>query len=138
MNIILDDDLVNRPTPSGFKRFTTGNDLMQFMLENPNIIIDEITFDNDLGRDLPEGYDVVKQMVLDHWNVNKINIHSANIVAVSNMISFIKSAKRVQVFNYTSLTDLSLANYIRHLSQKSKWQGILLFFFFKIKIKDIN
>lgn len=120
MNIILDDDLINRPTPSGFKRFTTGNDLIQFMLENPNIIIDEITFDNDLGRDLPEGYDVVKQMVLNHWNVNKINIHSANIIAVSNMVSFIKSAKRAQVFNYTSLTDLSLANYIRHLSQKSK------------------
>lgn len=109
MNIILDDDITNRITPPGFKRFTTGFDLMEFMKQNPDTNIEYITFDNDLGLGLPEGYDVVKEMVLDNWCVKYINLHSANTVAVKNMISYIQSAVKSNVFSYERLTKRPLS-----------------------------
>lgn len=112
MNIIIDDDLKNRHTPKSFTRFTTGFDLLEFMKKNPDILIENITFDNDLGINLPEGYDIVKEMVLDNWHVKNINLHSANHVAVKNMISYINSGKKAHVFEYDSLTQLPLSQYI--------------------------
>lgn len=103
MNIIIDDDLNNRQTPKSFTRFTTGNDLLAFMKKNPETIIEHITFDNDLGDGLPEGYDIVKTMVNDQWQVKEINLHSANIIAVRNMISYLQSALKADAFSYTRL-----------------------------------
>lgn len=114
MNIIIDDDLTNRQTPKSFTRFSTGYDLLQFMMQHPNTHIDNITFDNDLGTGLPEGYDLVKEMVNNNWHVVHINIHSANIVAVTNMISYIQSAKKMNVFDYASLSQLPLSTYIKN------------------------
>ena len=52
MNIIIDDDLDSRATPYGFKRFTNGFDLLQFMTVHPLTHIEHITFDNDLGTEI--------------------------------------------------------------------------------------
>lgn len=111
MNIIIDDDLDSRVTPYGFKRFTNGFDLLQFMEIHPSTHIEHITFDNDLGTGLPEGYDIVKEMVGNNWHVEHINIHSANVVAVENMMSYISSAKKAGVFEYESLTQIPLSDY---------------------------
>lgn len=118
MNIILDDDLENRQTPTGFTRFTTGFDLMEFMKQNPDTNIEYITFDNDLGSGLPEGYDVVKEMILDNWRVKYINLHSANTVAVKNMISYIQSAVKSDVFKYERLTKRPLYLYSQKFDKK--------------------
>lgn len=114
MNIIIDDDLKNRQTPNGFTRFSTGFDLLEFMKKNPDTHIENITFDNDLGSGLPEGYDIVKEMVLDNWHVDHINLHSANIVAVTNMISYINSGKKAHVFAFDSLSQIPLATYAKN------------------------
>lgn len=118
MKIILDDDLTNRLTPNNFTRFTTGFDLLRYMKDHPLTHIEEITFDNDLGLGLPEGYDVVKTMVNDQWHVDNINLHSANIIAVNNMISYILSAKKVNVFSYKKLSKRSLTNYSLSLEKR--------------------
>ena len=112
VDIILDDDLENRPTPKGFKRFVTGNDLRLFMLMNPMIKIGYITFDNDLGDGLPQGYDLVKQMVFDEWHVTNINVHSANTVANRAMIQTINGAIRHGMFHADSVTSIPLKSFI--------------------------
>lgn len=114
-NIILDDDLISRQTPEGFLRFVTGRDLIDFMHEHPNARIKNITFDNDLGRGLPEGYDIVKTMVLENWSVQNINLHSANIIAVQNMKSFILSASKAGVFHFNNLSTYNLILYTYNL-----------------------
>lgn len=111
INIILDDDLENRITPQGFTRFTTGNDLIAFMVENPDTEIDYITFDNDLGTGLPEGYDVVKILINDQWHVNHLNVHSANTVASRNMIQILSSAIRHDIIPVMPMTQVPLASY---------------------------
>ena len=114
-NIILDDDLISRQTPEGFLRFVTGNDLIAFMHEHPNARINNITFDNDLGLGLPEGYDIVKTMVSENWSVQNINLHSANVVAVHNMKSFILSASKAGVFHFNNLSTYNLILYTYNL-----------------------
>lgn len=111
MNIILDDDLENRITPIGFTRFVTGNDLLEFMSQHPQTSIRNITFDNDLGLGLPQGYDVVKELINNQWSVQAINLHSANVVAVKNMQAIIASAIRHEQIPNISVTTMPLMQY---------------------------
>lgn len=109
MNIMLDDDLNYRKTPSDFVRFTTGTDLLDYMKHNPETIIEMITFDNDLGDGLPEGYQVVKRLVMDNWDVTTlINIHSGNPVATRAMKSTLDAAIRRGLINHVTVTTLPI------------------------------
>lgn len=92
VNIIIDDDPI-RKTPRGFKRFYNSEELIDF-IQSTNPIIEKITFDNDLGYDSLEGYEIVKILISESWHVQNINLHSANIVAVKNMKQILESAMR--------------------------------------------
>lgn len=100
MKVYLDDDLEYRITPEGYTRFTTGEELINYV-DKYDPTIDTISFDNDLGEDILEGYDVVKYMILNDWRVSNVIVHSANIVARKNMESYILSANRAGVCNIT-------------------------------------
>lgn len=100
IHIYLDDDLEYRNTPPGYLRFTTGESLIDYMNDN-NPEVGTISFDNDLGEDVLEGYDVVKEMISSGWNVKNVVVHSANIVAKNNMQRYILSANRAGVSNIT-------------------------------------
>lgn len=111
MNIIIDDDLQNRHTPNGFTRFSTGNDLINFIQTNPKFHVDNITFDNDLGTGLPEGYDIVKVLIANEWQVKNFNLHTANVVAQRNMAQILQSAMRHEIIPQAPITMLPLLEY---------------------------
>lgn len=92
VNIIIDDDPI-RKTPYGFKRFYNSTELIEF-IQSTDPIIEKITFDNDLGYDSLEGYEIVKILISESWHVQNVNLHSANIVAVKNMKQILESAMR--------------------------------------------
>lgn len=92
VNIIIDDDPI-RKTPHGFKRFYNSAELIDF-IQSTDPIIEKITFDNDLGYDSLEGYEIVKILISESWHVQNINLHSANIVTVKNMKQILESAMR--------------------------------------------
>lgn len=100
VNIYLDDDLVYRATPLGYLRFTTGESLIEYM-NTTKPEVDTISFDNDLGENILEGYDVVKEMISSGWNVKNVVVHSANIVAKNNMQRYILSANKAGVCHIT-------------------------------------
>lgn len=108
IDIILDDDLENRKTPRDYVRFTTGNDLLDFMRKNPGQKIGTITFDNDLGLNLPQGYDVVKTMIFYNWDVSHVNIHSANVVAKNAMKQTLERAIERGMFKHVSVEVMPL------------------------------
>lgn len=97
MLIFVDDDLENRKTPNGFIRFTTGEDLISFIKNNQEPI-HVLSLDNDLGLGIMEGYDILKELIAMGIKIYCLNIHSANIIAQRNMISYMKSAIKVGVY----------------------------------------
>lgn len=97
VNLYLDDDLINRPTPASFKRFTSAEELLTYLDQNPDIQIDTLSLDNDLGQDRLEGYDLVKELVKRQVKVNCYLIHSANIVAQQNMLSYLTQAMKFKI-----------------------------------------
>lgn len=115
LNIIIDDDLEYRVTPPSFIRFTNSACLLDFMNSNPNLLIGKITFDNDLGIDSLEGYGIIKIMIKEQWNVEEVNIHSANVVAVKNSVSIINSAIKHGIIKPIPVTSYDLITYTRKL-----------------------
>lgn len=104
MNIFLDDDLQQRQTPIGFERFVDGTDLMTFMTDDDYLVpVAIISFDNDLGYDI-EGYDVLKNLVNHGVSAKRWNLHSANVIAVRNMRSYLESAMKMGVIDNALIT----------------------------------
>lgn len=110
VNIYLDDDLDNRPTPPHFKRFVSGEDLIQYLVTKPDI--NWISFDNDLGQGKLEGYDVVKYMVNHGIGAGHYNVHSRNIVAEENMQKYLESAMEHGVIRRQPVTTYKETNLI--------------------------
>lgn len=81
------DDI--RKAPSGWRHIYTVESMIQIL--NLSQDIEEVSLDNDLGNDETEGYKVLdwmeEQVVFSDYIPPKINIHSANPVAVARMIS---------------------------------------------------
>lgn len=108
LKIFLDDDALYRSNPTNFLRFYSGEELIQFFENELNQNeIDYISFDNDLGQDILEGYDVVKYMMNHNIQSTEYNIHSANNVAASRMKSYIESAIKMKVVNNAKITMLN-------------------------------
>lgn len=97
VNLYLDDDLINRPTPTSFKRFTSGEELLAYLDQHPDVQIDSISLDNDLGQGKIEGYDLVKELINRQVVAKRYLIHTANIIAQQNMISYLAQAMRCKL-----------------------------------------
>lgn len=120
INIILDDDIA-RISPPNFYRFYRGENLLDFMKQHPDAIIDYITFDNDLGLDRIEGYQVFDKMIEENWNVQHINVHSQNFVASTRMQKAWLSAQRHHLVNQnTTVTNLNLITYSLQFKKRIK------------------
>ena len=109
LNIMLDDDLIYRQTPNNFKRFVTGNDLIDFINNHPtNLQINILTLDNDLGDGHPEGYqvlDFILEQIVDGTPITiaQLNIHSKNTVASDRMVKAVTSAMTHHILPKTTL-----------------------------------
>lgn len=101
-NIYLDDDKINRPTPSGFIRAYRVETLINLLTKYKNI--DTVSLDNDLGSHL-DGIDFVKIWIdkcIENncpWKIKTVIIHSANPIAVKNMYSLLNQAKHHYLIN---------------------------------------
>lgn len=113
INIYLDDDINNRPTPKGFKRFTGSYELLAYLNQHPNLHINALSLDNDLGVNQLEGYDLVKKLVERHIHVNYYLIHTANIIARQKIVTYLSNAMKndmiadapIKIINLTSRND---------------------------------
>lgn len=98
MKIFL-DDIRNAPDSSWIVIRDANKVLMDYIYEY--VIIDEISFDHDLGLDEPTGYDLLKEIERlayeGFWYGLKnceFKIHSANPVGRKNMQAAIDSINR--------------------------------------------
>lgn len=94
MKIWLDDV---RETPEGWVRFKTAESLIDFLSNNFNLV-EEISFDHDLGENVLSGYDVlnwIEEYVYNHrCKIPTMLIHSDNSAGIKNMRAAIESIQR--------------------------------------------
>lgn len=94
---MIDDDLVYRPTPAGFIRFTTVTDALNYLerCQKPQVL-DVVLLDNDLGQHTSEGHTFLEALTerLSGITIRHLNIHSQNTVAVRGMLNYLRSADR--------------------------------------------
>lgn len=116
MNIMIDDDLVYRPTPDGFIRFTTVTDALSYLerRQKPQAL-DSVLLDNDLGEYTPEGHTFLEALTerLSGITIKRLNIHSQNAVAVHGMLNYLKSADRNGFSIVEHVTTYDLATYVQ-------------------------
>jgi hypothetical protein len=100
VRVWLDDDLVDRAAPEGWRHVTTAWDAIE-LLESGEVV--ELSLDHDLGDDerFGRGIDVVDRLVVLHvvhgrdlWPRDGISLHTANPVGRENMARAIRAGCR--------------------------------------------
>lgn len=120
LKVMLDDDLDYRPTPEGFIRYTSMpeavSDLTSMALEAP-VRLSVLLLDNDLGDNTPEGHKFLEWLLEGDLDiqVDYVNIHSQNIVAVTAMRAYLESAKRHNIWADTKVTWYDLETFTKEV-----------------------
>lgn len=120
LKVMLDDDLDYRPTPEGFIRYTSMPeavaDLTSMALEAP-LRLSVLLLDNDLGDNTPEGHKFLEWLLEGDLDiqVEYVNIHSQNIVAVTAMRAYLESAKRHNIWTDTKVTLYDLETFTKEV-----------------------
>ncbi len=111
ISIYVDDDLENRATPKGFNRVFNSDEFM-FLINNNTEPIDTISFDNDLGLNSLEGYQLVNKVVELGISVRYINLHSSNVVAVKSTYQMLKRCQELGIINLQKLTAIPAVKFV--------------------------
>ena len=115
INIYVDDDLIGRPTPKGFVRVTNSDEFIDLLNENIDNI-DTISFDNDLGLNSLEGYQLVNKVVEIGTKLKYINLHSANVVAVNSTFRMLKRCQELGIIKLDKLTAIPAVEFVKKYS----------------------
>lgn len=92
MKIFLDD---LRLAPEKYDLiFRTGEELIQWVSENPDTTVELLSLDHDLGEGILDGYEMVKQMVELPNKIKRIQFHTDNLIGLRNMFWYIKNAHK--------------------------------------------
>lgn len=96
INIFLDD---LRKCPENFKLFRTGEELIEFLKNNPQDY-GIITFDHDLGENNIDGYQVIKEIVnMNNITFQEFRFHTDNPTGFKNMVLYLLNAKKAGIFS---------------------------------------
>ncbi len=99
MKIFIDDERLPLSEQSEWVVVRSADAALKIITENQHIIT-HISFDNDLGDDIKDGYWIMRQM-FSGWERDivvmpelcEIIVHSANVVAANNLMQLARSAR---------------------------------------------
>lgn len=110
-NIFLDDI---RQCPNGFELFRTGEELLEYLKKNKDQHFGIITFDHDLGSDVKDGYNVIKEIVRNpeiSFTFDEFRFHTDNYQGFKNMVLYLRSATEHGAFPKSGLINGQKWNY---------------------------
>ena len=87
MRIWLDDV---REVPKGFIHVHNLKELKMLLEISPDEVIEEMSFDHDLGLNTPDGYEIIKWLARKHpdrWP-KEVRSHSANPIGRENIEAY--------------------------------------------------
>lgn len=87
MKLYLDD--VRNPQTAGWNVVRSFDEFVAFIREHG--VPDVISFDHDLGDNVPTGMDCAKWMVENDYPVRDFNVHSANPVGKANIEGLLRN-----------------------------------------------
>lgn len=107
MKQIFLDDI--RFVPSGYNLvFRRGEDLIKYLEEHPNEHYELISFDHDLGQNVMDGFEVVKEIVGNkkiNFTFDKFQFHTDNLDGFINMFYYLISSRKSKVISEKGLID---------------------------------
>lgn len=126
MKRIFLDDI--RFVPQGYNLvFRNGEDLIKYLKEHPNEHYDLISFDHDLGQNVMDGFDVIKEIV-NNENINftfdKFQFHTDNLTGFVNMFYYLISARKNNVISMKGLIDPFKYTYIDGVEENLNYSPI--------------
>ena len=126
MKRIFLDDI--RFVPQGYNLvFRNGEDLIKYLKEHPNEHYDLISFDHDLGQNVMDGFDVIKEIV-NNENINftfdKFQFNTDNLTGFVNMFYYLISARKNNVISMKGLIDPFKHTYIDGVEENLNYSPI--------------
>lgn len=96
LNIFVDD---LRKSPENYLLFRTAEDFIAFFTLNSSLKINILSLDHDLGLDIMDGYDLVKEIVqkFPDIHIKEVRFHTDNYIGFKNMYHYMSSAIDNQV-----------------------------------------
>ena len=111
VKIFLDD---NRIAPVGFTLIKSGEELLNSLKDN-KLNISILSFDHDLGLNHISGYDTIKKLINEQpeslIHIEKIQVHSNNMIGGQNIIQYLKAAKKANVLPDKLFIDNTIYQY---------------------------
>lgn len=111
VKIFLDD---NRIAPVGFTLIKSGEELLNSLKDN-KLNISILSFDHDLGLNHISGYDTIKKIINEQpkslIHIEKIQVHSNNMIGGQNIIQYLKAAKKANVLPDKLFIDNTIYQY---------------------------
>lgn len=91
------DDLRMKPERYDLK-FESGEELLEWINENPDERIELLSLDHDLNEGFMDGTELCRKLVeIENLHLIGIQFHSDNFEGLKNMYSIIKSAHKVSL-----------------------------------------
>lgn len=126
MKRIFLDDI--RFVPQGYNLvFRNGEDLIKYLQEYPNEHYELISFDHDLGQNVMDGFDVVKEIVNNekiNFTFDKFQFHTDNLTGFINMFYYLISARKNNVISENGLIDPFKHTYIDGIEENLNYSPI--------------
>lgn len=126
MKRIFLDDI--RFVPQGYNLvFRNGEDLIKYLQEHPNEHYELISFDHDLGQNVMDGFDVVKEIVNNekiNFTFDKFQFHTDNLTGFINMFYYLISARKNNVISENGLIDPFKHTYIDGVEENLNYSPI--------------
>lgn len=126
MKRIFLDDI--RFVPQGYNLvFRNGEDLIKYLQEHPNEHYELISFDHDLGQNVMDGFDVVKEIVNNekiNFTFDKFQFHTDNLTGFINMFYYLISARKNNVISENGLIDPFKHTYIDGIEENLNYSPI--------------
>lgn len=126
MKRIFLDDI--RFVPQGYNLvFRNGEDLIKYLQEHPNEHYELISFDHDLGQNVMDGFDVVKEIVNNekiNFTFDKFQFHTDNLTGFINMFYYLISDRKNNVISENGLIDPFKHTYIDGVEENLNYSPI--------------
>ena len=126
MKRIFLDDI--RFVPQGYNLvFRNGEDLIKYLKEHHNEHYDLISFDHDLGQNVMDGLDVIKEIVNNenlNFTFDKFQFHTDNLTGFVNMFYYLISARKNNVISMKGLIDPFKHTYIDGVEENLNYSPI--------------
>lgn len=126
MKRIFLDDI--RFVPQGYNLvFRNGEDLIKYLQEHPNEHYELISFDHDLGQNVMDGFDVVKEIANNekiNFTFDKFQFHTDNLTGFINMFYYLISARKNNVISENGLIDPFKHTYIDGVEENLNYSPI--------------